>query len=329
MKKLLMKGSANDIMDRDVKTVSIKQIIKLLGNLGIEFEISVDENETIVGFSPVEQYRGGTITWIKNMQRYWRIDENAKKEVIEPKLIVVDSDVSEVCGWKNKLVVKNPKYVFYLILKEFFANKNIVGIGKGSIISESVILGDNVSIGSGCVVEDDVCIGNNTKIYHNVVLRSGTVIGKNCVIKSCTVIGEEGYGYSESGEGNGWFHVPHFGKVVVGDEVEIGSNCSIDCGTIENTIIGNGTKIDNLVHIAHNAIIGEYVRVVAGTVICGSSHIKDRVYIAPGGIIKNQIKIEENSIIGVGTVVLENVPKGKVLVGMPARVLRDVGKEDL
>ena len=121
-----MKGSANDIMDRDVKTVSIKQIIKLLGNLGIEFEISVDENETIVGFSPVEQYRGGTITWIKNMQRYWRIDENAKKEVIEPKLIVVDSDVSEVCGWKNKLVVKNPKYVFYLILKEFFANKNIV-----------------------------------------------------------------------------------------------------------------------------------------------------------------------------------------------------------
>ena len=111
--------------------------------------------------------------------------------------------------------------------------------------------------------------------------------------------------------------------------MEIGANCSIDRGTLDNTVIGRGSKIDNLCHIAHNVVIGTDVAVVAGVIIGGSAYIDDEAYIAPGAIIRNQIEVEKECVIGMGSVVLKDAQKGKVIAGVPARVLRDVVEENL
>ena len=141
------------------------------------------------------------------------------------------------------------------------------------------------------------------------------------------MIGSDGFGYF-SDEENKLIKVNHRGGVVIGNDVEIGANTCIDRGTIGDTIIGSNTKIDNLVHIAHNVIIGNSVCVVAGSIICGSAILDDYSYVAPGGIIKNQIKVEKNAMIGLGAVVNKQVRQNKVVIGVPAKEIRDVGKGD-
>lgn len=308
-----------------MKPVYLKQIVQYLENIDMDFKFYGDMEGSISGFSPFEHYQENTITWIKNIDKYHKM-KSVEKEIF-PALIIIDEEVDKAGNFQNRLVCGNPKYFFALILQKFFKEKNKAGIGEGSIVSSNALLHEGVSIGNNCVIEEDVSIGSCTQIYHNVIVRKGTVIGENCVIKSGTVIGEEGYGYSRNGDKI--IHVPHFGHVVLEDEVEIGSNCSIDCGMMESTIIGKGSKIDNLCHIAHNVQIGKNVMIVAGSIICGSAHIKDGAYIAPGTIIKNQIVVGEECVIGMGSVVLNDAQQRKVLVGVPARNLRDIGKEDL
>ncbi len=311
-------------MKKVLKLVGIRQIVRFLEKAGMDFEIHGNIENKIVGFSSINNYQENTITWIKNSHRYQSLKNT---EEIKPALIVIDREVEKISNYTNKLVCDNPKYIFALILREFFEEKVNTGIGEGSIVSKNAFLQENVSIGCNCVIEDDVIIGSGTRIYHNVTIRKGTVIGKNCIIKSGTVIGEEGYGYANNKDEI--IHMPHFGYVVLEDEVEIGSNCSIDRGMMESTVVGKGSKIDNLCHIAHNVRIGRNVMIVASSVICGSVHIRDGAYIAPGGIIKNQVEIGEKCIIGMGSVVLSDTQKEKVLVGIPARNLRDVKNEDL
>lgn len=320
-----MKEGAIKLIQRK-KPVSIKQISQYLENTGMKFEICGNKEEEIIGFSPFDNYQEHTITWIKNLNRYQKFKEEEKE--LFPTFIIIDEEVEKVSNYPNRLVCDNPKYTFALILKEFFEEKVSAGIGEGSIISNNVLLHENVSIGCNCVIEDDVIIGSGTRIYHNVVIRKGTVIGENCVIQSGTVIGDEGFGYSNNGEDV--IHVPHFGHVVLADGVEIGSNCTIDRGTMDNTVVGKGSKIDNLCHIGHNVQIGKNVTVTAGVVFSGSVHVKDGVYIAPGAVFKNQIVIGEECIIGLGSVVLNDTQSKKVLVGVPAKNLRNVKEnEDL
>lgn len=292
---------------------TLRQIAEYLENMGELFEICGNMDVCILGASSLYKYKEGTVTWIKDIHNYHRM---SCKE-LNPTLIVIDGEVDKVSNYTNKLVCDNPKYVFSLILRGFFEEKPCVNTGEGSFISKQAIINKNVSIGHGCVIEDDVMIGEGTRIYHNVVIRRGTIIGRNCVIKSGTVIGEEGYGYSINDDKI--IHVPHLGNVVVEDEVEIGSNCSIDKGTMESTIIGRRCKIDNLCHIAHNAQIEENVMIVAGAIVCGSARIKNGSYIAPGGIIKNQIEVGEKCVVGMGSVVLNDTEPGQVVVGVPAR----------
>lgn len=300
----------------DVQTVvTLKQIAEYLENIGEPFEIYGDMYDCVLGASSLHKYKKGTVTWIKNIYNYYKI---TCKE-LQPTLIVIDREVDKVCNYTNRLVCDNPKYIFSLILREFWEERAYVSIAKGSFISRQAILNKNVSIGYRCVIEDNVIIGEGTRIYHNVVIRRGTVIGKNCIIKSGTVIGEEGYGYSLNDDKV--IHVPHLGNVVIEDEVEIGSNCSIDKGTMESTIIGKRCKIDNLCHIAHNVQIEKNVMIVAGSIICGSVHIESGAYIAPGAIIKNQVEIGEKCVVGMGSVVLNHIEQGKVVAGVPAKNL--------
>jgi UDP-3-O-[3-hydroxymyristoyl] glucosamine N-acyltransferase len=223
-------------------------------------------------------------------------------------------------------VCSNPKYVFYRILTEFFYEEG-ENFSEGSVVHPTVRLGEAVQIGSGCVIERDVVIGKGTRIFHNVVIRKGTCIGDNCVIKSGTVIGEEGYGLCDCEDG--FYHVPHFGNVVIGDRVEVGANCCIDRGTMSDTVIGDGCKIGNLCNVAHNVKLGRNVRLVVGVNIAGSTTIEEGVYVAPGGVINNQVTVGKDSLVGIGSVVLGSIEDNKVVVGVPAKVLREAGQEEL
>ena len=136
-------------------------------------------------------------------------------------------------------------------------------------------------------------------------------VGKN------TVIGGEGFGFAK--DGDKWIRMPHQGKVIIGDNVEIGSNCTIDRGCLTDTIIGNGVKIDNLCHIAHGVTIGDNTIITAGTIVAGSVTIGKNVWIAPNSTIKNGVTIGDNVFVGMASNVLKDVPEGVTVYGNPAK----------
>ena len=153
------------------------------------------------------------------------------------------------------------------------------------------------------------------------VLPPKIVIGNNCDIKPSAVLGNDGFGF-EPDENGDLIFFPHFGNVIVGDNVRIGSHVCIDRGNMDDTIINSGVKIDNLVHIAHNVNIGQNTLVVAGSIICGSVKIGKNCFIGANSTIKQKIKIGNNVTIGAGAVVLTNIPDNEIWVGNPAKFLK-------
>lgn len=132
-----------------------------------------------------------------------------------------------------------------------------------------------------------------------------------------TIIGSSGFGFVKDTDGK-WIEMPHVGNVIIGKNVRIGANCCVDRGTIEDTVIGDGTKIDNLVHIAHNCKIGKNVIICAGVTFCGSVTVEDDVWLAPGTVIKEGVTIGKGARTGLGAVVIKDVPPGKLVYGVPA-----------
>jgi len=174
-----------------------------------------------------------------------------------------------------------------------------------SQISNSVEIGPETQIGFGCSIINGTKIGSRTKIGAN------------------TSIGGDGFGYILESDSLP-FKFPHVSNVVIGDDVEIGSNVCIDRGALSPTIISSGVKIDNLVHIAHNVEIGKNSLIIAKSVLCGSVKIGENVWIAPGSIILEGVNVGSNSIVGVGSIVLKDVEPNSLVIGNPARKIRDV-----
>lgn len=196
-----------------------------------------------------------------------------------------------------------------------------------SIIAEGVFLGKNVTIGpntvihSGCVILSHSTIGENTVLYPNVVIYRNVEIGKNCRIHANTTIGSDGYGYNYfKGE---HLKVWHFGGVKIADSVEIGSGTSIDQGTFSPTLIGEGTKIDNQVHIAHNCKIGKGVLITGQAGFSGSVTLGD--YVAMGGcaVFAPEVVVGKYAQIGGMSAVTSDVPEKEVYAGHPARPLKE------
>lgn len=147
------------------------------------------------------------------------------------------------------------------------------------------------------------------------------ITGKNFITGQNCSIGNDGFGYIKDKDGK-WLKFPHFGNVIIGDDVEIGNNVCIDRGALSNTIIGNGVKIDNLVHIAHNVEIGDNTLIIAQSMVGGSTKIGSDCWISPSTSIKNGIKIGNGVLIGMGAVVIRDVEDNKIMVGNPAKELK-------
>jgi UDP-3-O-[3-hydroxymyristoyl] glucosamine N-acyltransferase len=193
------------------------------------------------------------------------------------------------------------------------------GIARTAIVAPSARIAPGVSIGEYAVIGPSVEIGEGTVIRHHVVIDEGTRIGCRCLIKSHAVIGEEGFGI-EFDESDMPVHLPHIGRVVIGDDVEVGVFCTIARATLAETVIGNFVKLDDHVHIAHNVVLDEGVLITAGATICGSVRIGRRAWIGPNAAINNSLSMAENTLAGIGAVVMWPAEAGEHLVGNPARV---------
>lgn len=196
-----------------------------------------------------------------------------------------------------------------------------VSIATGCIIGDNVTLADGVRLGEG------VEIGKDSIIYPNVVLYPRTCLGERVIIHGNSVIGAEGYGYVS--QGGTHRKIPHIGRVVIEDDVEIGANCCVDRATLGTTRIGKGSKMDNQVHVGHNVDIGEGVLLCGQAAIGGSTTIGDGTILAGKAGAIDHIKLGKRNRVYVGSIVCNETPDDAHLLGQPARAKRDVMRENV
>jgi UDP-3-O-[3-hydroxymyristoyl] glucosamine N-acyltransferase len=196
-----------------------------------------------------------------------------------------------------------------------------VGAGPYAVIEEDVEIGEGAQLGAHCIVGRGARIGARCRLYPRVTLYAGVQLGNNVIVHSGTVIGSDGFGYV-MGEGRHW-KFPQIGRVEIGDDVEIGANTTIDRGALDATRIGAGTKIDNLVQVAHNVEIGEHTIIAGLTGICGSSRIGNNVTLAGQVGIAERCHVRDGAVVGAQACVTtgKTIPAGETVWGTPARPL--------
>lgn len=298
-----------------VKKVSVHKILQYLNDSHENYEFEGNQAAEVEGFSSLKNYKEGSIVWIKSTKNIPAgFNETIDVAVIQRGECIPDS----ICI-KNRIISSESKKIYFAILDELFVDKTeqISQIGQGTYLSPNVKIGNNVSIGCNCVLDGNITIGDNTKIYHNVTIINNVTIGKNCNIESGVNIGHDGYAFTEN-ESHEKSMIKHYGGVTIGDNVHIGGQTHVARGTLDNTIIEDGVKIDTLIHIAHNCKIGRNSVLIAGSLIYGSVELGSNVQIA-SGIVRNQMKMGNNSFAGMGSVVLKDVPENTAVIGIPAK----------
>jgi UDP-3-O-[3-hydroxymyristoyl] glucosamine N-acyltransferase len=235
----------------------------------------------------------------------------------------------------NILVSGNPQYSFAKALETFYLKQYVpAGVSDMSVLGNNIEMGhdvsvypfvfieDNVTLGDGVVlfpgsyIGSGVSIGDNSIIHPNVTIRENVSIGREVIVHSGTVIGSDGFGYIlEKGE---HYKIPQVGGVIIEDNVEIGSNVSIDRATTGNTIIRQGTKIDNLVQIAHNVSVGKKCIIVSQVGISGSVEIGDGVVLAGQVGVKDHVRIGPGAVAAGQSGITRDIPGGQTYSGMPA-----------
>ncbi|HXF95760.1 MAG TPA: UDP-3-O-(3-hydroxymyristoyl)glucosamine N-acyltransferase [Gemmatimonadales bacterium] len=194
-----------------------------------------------------------------------------------------------------------------------------VAIGAHVVLGEGVRLGRNVRIGAGCVVGDGVVLGDDVRLFPRVVCYPGAVIGNRVILHAGVVIASDGFGYVTRADPREHAKIPHVGRVVIGDDVEIGANTTVDRGSVDDTVIGPGTKIDNLVQVGHNVRIGARCLIMAQTGIAGSTHIEDDVIIAGQVGLSGHLTVGRGARLAAQAGVWGDVPAGASYSGYPAR----------
>lgn len=309
--------------------MKLKDLATLIGG-----EISGNPDKEITGVSGFDEAKEGDITFLssrKNIEKFFSTQASAVILKEEIKRSIINERSVNI----SMLVVKNPQFSYAKALEVFYVKPYTpVGISDRAIIGNNVTLGDdlsiyplahicnNVTLGSrvtvspGAYIGDGVSIDNDTYIYPNVVIGENTVIGAKVIINPGAVIGSEGFGFAL--EKGAHYKIPQTGGVVIEDNVEIGANVTIDKATLGNTIIGNGTKIDNLVQIGHNVKIGKNCIIVSQVGISGSVEVGDGVVLAGQVGVRDHVTIGNNAMIGAQSGVGNDIPEGQIYSGSPA-----------
>lgn len=234
------------------------------------------------------------------------------------KLIIVDERQTELPDHITFILSDNPKLDFVKLVNAFYTEIQPGNIAASAHITSGAKLGFNVVIGENVFIGPDVCIGDNTVIMNNVVIKGQVVIGSECIIKDNTVIGSEGYDYVIDENGIP-MQFPHFGKIVIYDNVIIGSNSTIESATLKDTVIHDHVKIDDLIQVGAGSDIETRSMIAAGTILCRNVTIGSDVWIAPGSCIREDTIIGDSAVIGIGSVVLKDVMPNSVYYGNPAK----------
>ena len=198
-------------------------------------------------------------------------------------------------------------------------------LGKNVLTGKNVKIGKDCSIGHNTIIEKNVSIGNECNIGNNVVIKN-SIIGNNTNILDGAILGKKGFGFFPGTNSN--IRYPHIGAVIIGNNVEIGCNNTIDRGSLSNTIIGDGTFLDNQVHVAHNVKIGKNCIITAQVGFAGSSSIGNKVMIGGQAGISGHLVIGDNVQIGGGSGVVKNIPSNTKVMGYPARNIRNFLKDN-
>lgn len=296
-----------------MKEIHISQILSIIDDYKLTGNC---QNIKVTNAKTITSADDNSIVWLKpNLKNSKELLQNTKA-----KIVICDKNTEEKNHGKCIVKVENPKLIFTRILKHFFVIQPEWGIHSSAIIHKDAVIEKQVYIGPQSVI-GAATIGKNSIIHGNCFIYDNVTIGSNVVIHAGTVIGADGFGYARNDSGQLELF-PHIGGVIIEDNVEIGSNTSIDRGSLENTIIKTGAKIDNLVHIAHNVIVGKHSAVIANAMIGGSVKISDYAWIAPSAAVMNQLQIGKGTTIGLGAVLTKNVPDNEVWTGSPARPLK-------
>ena len=238
-------------------------------------------------------------------------------------LILIDENIEIESKKLTYIKSNNVRFDFEKVVGKFFTSEEFTsGISNSAIIEKNVTIDKSAYIGPNCYIGMNVSIGRNTKILPNTVINSDTIVGNDCRIKSNTSIGVEGFSFSKKNDD--LIHFPHTGKVIIGDDVWIGSSVTIEKGTIDGTTINRGVKIDDLVHIGHNSYIGENSQITVGSIVCGSAILGRDCWLSPGSVIDNGVRIGDKSLIGVNTHIRKNVENNSVVSGNPPRFVRKI-----
>jgi UDP-3-O-[3-hydroxymyristoyl] glucosamine N-acyltransferase len=299
-------------------------IVKFLHHVGEldseEIKTDIDYQQDIVGINTDKEAKKGELAWISKNEV---LKEPERLKNFLGSLLITPREIDTSCISSQQIIqCEHPKLAFIKVVTTFFSSLSATewpklgdgAIYPGSFIGSKVILSKGVVIGSGVTLEDGVIIGPNTVIA-NCTVQQNSIVGSNCSI------GLPGFGFDKDENGK-WWRFPHIGRVIIEENVEIGSNTCIDRGSIGNTVICQGAKIDNLVHIAHNVIVGAHTLVIANSMLGGSASIGDNVWVAPSVSIMNQVSVGDRALLGMGAVVLKNVGESTVMAGNPARLLR-------
>jgi UDP-3-O-[3-hydroxymyristoyl] glucosamine N-acyltransferase len=302
--------------------IKAEELARLVGGV-----IDGDRDLEVTGVSSVEDAMPGDVVLAEN-PKYFECAAKSDATVI----VCADGGSTD----KTTIRVKNCRLAFARIL-DFFAPKRKqelgiaanccigesfttgkdISVGYGCYVGEGVTLGDGVVIGPQSYVGDGVSIGAGSVLWPRVTVHWGTQIGKGVTVHSGTVIGADGFGYVWDGESHR--KIPQIGRVVIEDDVEIGANVTIDRAKTGETRIGSGTKIDNLVMIAHNVRVGKNCIIVAQVGISGSTVIGDGVIMGGQSGVRDHVRIGDGAVVAARAGLTKDVPEGATMAGCPAR----------
>ena len=294
-------------------SITLKELVQQFGGELIGDDISVNRVASITNAEP------GNITFIT--------DSKYRKSLSDTRASAVILAEENKAFSPLPMIVTNNPYAYFAKVSALLNPKSvalhgihdsaIVGIGSEvsatctigpkAVIGQNVSLEEGVVIGAGTFIGDNVVIGKNTQVQANVTVYSNCVIGANCNIAAGTVIGADGFGYANQ-EGV-WVKIPQVGRVLIADNVDIGANTTIDRGALDDTVIEQGVKLDNLIQIGHNCVIGEHT-VIAGCVgIAGSAKIGKRCRIGGAAMILGHLEIADNVTISPGSMITRSLKK--------------------
>jgi len=298
-------------------------------------ELIGDGKAVVSGIAPLDRADASQLS-ILSSGRYAPMMATTKAGVV-----LVDPEFRDAAGAaRARIIVKQPLEKLLSLLPRFYpVEAQVPGvastarIGKGATIGQRVSIGeyaiiganaklaDAVVIGSHCVVGDGVSIGEGARLWPGVTIYPGATLGARTMVHSGARIGCDGFGYVFRDGAHE--KIPHVGRCIIGDDVEIGANTTIDRGSIDDTVIGNGTKIDNLVQIAHNVRVGEKCLIISQAGVAGSVTIGDGAVLAGQAGISGHISIGAGARIAAQAGVFGDVPAGETWSGYPARPHRE------